>query len=324
VSGPIIVTGPDRSGTTLMYSLLASHPDVSMVRRTNLWRWFRGRFGDLSVPANLDRCLDTMVRYQRLEVLEINPQHVKDELRGGPITYGRLFRLVHEQHARRHSKPRWGDKSLHHEHHADQVLADLPDATIIHLLRDPRDRHASVVKRYGTTDRSRAGITARWLSSTRAGERNATRHPDRYLLVRFEDLARHPEATVRVVCDAVDLDYDPAMLGLGGAADAPADDAGNSSFERIAPGTISTRPIGRFRTVLEPDDIAAIQALAGRAMRRHGYDPEPIPMDGRHRVAFAGALLGDTVQLGAALARSKVEHRTATVPAQRLRAGAVR
>ena len=45
---PIFIAGPDRSGTTLLYALLASHPNISMVRRTNFWRWFYGRYGDLS------------------------------------------------------------------------------------------------------------------------------------------------------------------------------------------------------------------------------------------------------------------------------------
>ncbi|MGH9260048.1 MAG: sulfotransferase, partial [Acidimicrobiales bacterium] len=54
-SAPLFIAGPDRSGTTLMYALLASHPDVSMVRRTNMWRYFHGRYGDLAEPANLER-----------------------------------------------------------------------------------------------------------------------------------------------------------------------------------------------------------------------------------------------------------------------------
>ena len=57
-TAPIFIAGPDRSGTTLMFALLASHPNLSMVRRTNMWRYFHGRYGDLGDPQNLERCLD--------------------------------------------------------------------------------------------------------------------------------------------------------------------------------------------------------------------------------------------------------------------------
>ena len=37
--GPVFIAGADRSGTTLLFALLASHPNISMSRRTNAgWR----------------------------------------------------------------------------------------------------------------------------------------------------------------------------------------------------------------------------------------------------------------------------------------------
>ena len=157
---PILVTGADRSGTSLMFALLASHPRISMVRRTNLWRWFYGGFGDLSEPANLDRCLETMLRYKRLQQLEPSPERIRREFASGKPTYGRLFALLHVQNAMRSNKQRWGDKSLHTEHFADRVFAEFPEAKMIHMIRDPRDRYASISRRYqrriGTHHRAHA------------------------------------------------------------------------------------------------------------------------------------------------------------------------
>ena len=51
---PIFLAGPDRSGTSLIYALLASHPNISMVRRTNMWRYFYNRYGDLHNPQNFE------------------------------------------------------------------------------------------------------------------------------------------------------------------------------------------------------------------------------------------------------------------------------
>jgi hypothetical protein len=74
---PIFVAGPDRSGTTLIYALLASHPNISMVRRTNMWRYFYGRYGDLRKAANFERCLGDMSHYNRMRHLQPDPERIR-------------------------------------------------------------------------------------------------------------------------------------------------------------------------------------------------------------------------------------------------------
>jgi hypothetical protein len=286
-SGPILVTGADRSGTTLLYALLASHPAISMVRRTNMWRWFDRAYGDLADPRNLDRCLGDMLRYERLLVLRPDVGRIRSEFSHGEPSYGRLFSIFHEHHASRRGRPRWGDKSLHTEYAADRVFAELPDARMIHLVRDPRDRHASVIRRYDGRTKGIGAVTGRWLLSERQGRRNAQRYPDRYLLLRYETLATSPEHTMRAVCDFIDEPFLPEMLGMGDVPDRD-DFSGNSSFESFAPGVISTRSIGRYRSVLDEREIALIQRCTARAMRRHGYEPEPVQLTRSQARSFYG------------------------------------
>jgi Sulfotransferase family len=282
---PLFIAGPDRSGTTLMYALLASHPDVSMVRRTNMWRYFHGRYGDLAEPANLERCLDAMVGYRRMRHLRPDRDRVRREFLRGPPTYGRLFALFHEHNAERVGATRWGDKSLHTEHYADRVFAEFPDARVIHMVRDPRDRYASVRARHGR-ELSRVGAaTGRWLASTRAARRNQARYADRYVLVRYEDLARAPGPTMRRVCAAVGLRYSASLLSLSGAPE-HRDRGGNSSFGDLGPGTISTRAVGRFREALSPADVCFIQLAAGRQMAALGYDRVGVELTGPARLRF--------------------------------------
>jgi hypothetical protein len=282
---PLFIAGADRSGTTLMYALLASHPDVSMVRRTNMWRYFHRRYGDLAQPANLERCLDAMVGYRRMRHLDPDPDRIRQEFLEGPPTYGRLFALFHQHHAERVGASRWGDKSLHTEHSADRVFSEFPDARIIHMVRDPRDRYASVRARNGQ-ELSRVGAaTGRWLASARAGRRNRARYPGRYLIVRYEDLAEAPDPTMRQVCAAVGLEYTPALLAMTGAPD-HRDAGGNSSFGDIVPGTISTGAIGRFRGAVPPVDVAFIQLVAGRQMAAIGYERAGVELTGPGRVRF--------------------------------------
>jgi len=283
MNSPIFLTGPDRSGTTLGYALLASHSRISMVRRTNMFRWFHGKFGNLADPANFERCLETMLRYRRLEVLGPDEERIRREFREGPPSYGRLFELLHRHRAEAVGKPRWGDKSLHGEHDADQIFAEFPDARIIHMVRDPRDRQASVGRRPGRTPKHIGNVTAQWLASTRRGTANQARHPDSYLMVRYEDLASSPEPTLRRICEFIREDFEPAMLTMEGAPD---HEEGNSSFEPIAARTISTRSIGRYRTVLSPADIGFIEKVAGREMYELGYHLDRPVLTGTTQLKF--------------------------------------
>ncbi|HEX2142117.1 MAG TPA: sulfotransferase [Candidatus Limnocylindria bacterium] len=275
---PVFVGGLDRTGTSLMYALLASHPDMAMSRRTNWWTYFYGRFGVLADDRNLDRCLATMARYRRHRKLEPDFERLRADFVAGKRSYGRLFALLKEQHAERLGRPRWGDKSLHTERYADIVYSEFPDARILHMVRDPRDRYASVIKRW---KRVRGGVgagTAAWLSSVRLAERNLRAHGERYRIVRYEELVSEPEAMVRDLCGFLELPFVPAMLRLEG--DAVFGESMNSSYGAIPKGTITAASVGRYRGVMRPHEIAFMQWRAGREMERHGYAPDDVELDG--------------------------------------------
>jgi Sulfotransferase family len=283
---PVFVAGLERSGTSLMYALLASHPRIAMTRRTNLWAHFYGQYGDLGDDANLDRCLDTMMRYRRLVKLRPDPERLRRELRAGERTYGRLFALLCEQHAEQLGKPRWGDKSLNTERYTQAIVDAYPGARILHMIRDPRDRFASSLTRW---QRRRGGIgagTAEWLASARLALRNAGDHPGAYRLIRYETLVSAPEQTLRDVCDFIGEPFAPEMLAMQGAPDFAARGS-NSSYGRRTPGAITTSSVGRFREVLSPRQVAFVQRLARAEMAWFGYAPDPVPLPALGRVRFA-------------------------------------
>jgi hypothetical protein len=282
---PIFIAGPDRSGTTLLYALLASHPNISMVRRTNFWRWFYHRYGDLHEEANFERLLDSMLRYKRIQPLNPDGERIRREFWQGEPSYGRVFALFQQHNAERIGKPRWGDKSLHTEHFIEEVLAEFPNAKFIHMSRDPRDRYASVRKRFGKDTPRLGAATGRWLSSMRLAERNKQKYPENYMIVRFEDLAAKPEEASRKICDFIGEEYSPEMLTMEGASKYR-DSGGNSSFEQIKPGAISTSPIGRYRKVLSAAEIAFIQLFTGKEMQALDYQKETVTLHFAEAIKF--------------------------------------
>jgi hypothetical protein len=283
--GPVFVAGLERSGTSLLYALLASHPNIAMTRRTNLWTHFYEQYGDLADDANLDRCIDVMLQYKRLVKLDPDEQRLRQEFRSGDATYARLFALLEQQHADRVGRPRWGDKSLHTERYAEPIFAGYPGARILHMMRDPRDRFASSLTRWRTRRGGAGAGTAEWLSSARMGARNSARFPAQYLVVGYETLAAQPQQTMREICAFIDEPYSPGMLEMRGARDFR-DQGSNSSYGARPVGVISTDSIGRFNEVLSARQIAFIQRSAGAEMTALGYAPVAVRLTGRERTMF--------------------------------------
>jgi hypothetical protein len=284
--GPVFIGGVERSGTSLLYALLASHPNLAMTRRTNLWPYFYNQYGDLNQPENVERLFKVMRRYRRLHVINLDFDLLFQEFCQGERSYIRLFTLLWEQVARTRGKPRWGDKSLNTERYADLIFASYPGARLLHIVRDPRDRYASALKRWKKIRGGAGSGTAMWLASVAMAERNLERYPDQYMVVRYESLAEDPENTLKKVCAFIDEEYTPAMLSMKGA-EAFRDTGGNSSFEPHETGRISSRSIGRFRKALPQRAIAFMQAVAGREMNTYGYAPEPLALSLSERLVFS-------------------------------------
>ena len=318
-NGPVFVAGLERSGTSLLYALLASHPRIAMTRRTNMWTHFYGQYGDLGDDRNLDRCIDVMLQYKRLVKLDPDEARLRREFRSGASTYARLFALLEQQSADRLGKPRWGDKSLHTERYAEPIMAGYPGARILHMMRDPRDRFASSLARWEVRRGGVGAGTAEWLSSARLAESNLARFPRQYMIVRYETLATYPERTLQQVCTFIDEPYTPEMLQMEGAREFR-DQGSNSSYGARQVGVISTDSIGRFTTVLSKRQVAFIQAVAGRRMRALGYDVDPVPLSRGERMAFGLVDLPlETVRLLAWRVRHDVRERAGRpVPEYRL------
>jgi hypothetical protein len=274
-AGPIFLAGADRSGIGLLGDLLDQHPAFALSRRTNFWTFYDGRFGDLTDPASLDRCISAMMRFRRIRDLGVDPDRLRSEFLESPDRdYARLFALIGEQHAAGRGKPRWGDKSLNSEHHADRILGAYPTARMIQVIRDPRDRHASVTSHRGGKRGGVASSSAEWRDSIRWAERNLATHPDRYRVIRYEDLVADPTVVIGSVCDFVGEPLDAASLTP------PSQHGGTGP-------PIHTRSVGRFRLDVDSRQVAFIERTLSEEMARHGYQITGPPLGAMEQ----GALL---------------------------------
>lgn len=266
--GPIFIGGASRSGKTLLRWMVSSHSRIAISRRTDLWTQVFGRYGDLSRPEDFDRCLDAILERKQLVALEIDRERLVGQFRVGPATYGRLFELIHLQYAARSGKRRWGDQSGLIEVVADTVLAAYPAAKMIQLVRDPRDRHVALATERPDRRSSVGASTSEWNLSVGAAVRTGQSHPERFTVVRYEDLVREPERVMVGLCSFLGEQFEPSMVSLEGVARYQGDPEGG--------GPITDEYVGVHRGRMDSTDLAFMQRVARSSMAAFGYDPEPV------------------------------------------------
>ncbi|MGF1465716.1 MAG: sulfotransferase [Sandaracinaceae bacterium] len=165
---PIIIGGCGRSGTTLLSSVLSCHPHVHPIdRETNAFSpaGYTAR-PDLSLPVRWDWLYLSVLR----RGVQPDERHVCEKTPRNVRAFGRL-------------------------------LSRIPEARLIHIVRDGRD---VVTSRHPLhPERGWYVSPRRWVEDVTAGL--AHRDHPRVLTVRYEDLVLEYERVVRVLCAFLDL-----------------------------------------------------------------------------------------------------------------------
>jgi hypothetical protein len=270
-----------------MRAFLVSHPNIAIPAvGSNMWTYFYGQYGDLGQLDNFERCLNALLHYKHVRFLQPDPERIRQEFWQGPPTYARLFALFLIHFAEREGKPRWGAQTGLIERYAPQLFAAYPGLKIIHMLRDPRDRYEASLARWPDGKGRAGGAVARWLYSTRLAEQHVQNYPGQYKIVRFESMVSQPEETLRDVCAFLGETFMPEMLSMEGAL---------RQRDRLLKGTalapgqspVSPTYIGGFRGKVPLREIAFMQLQAGRKMRAHGYEPDPLYFSSKDWLTFA-------------------------------------
>lgn len=283
---PIFIGGLDRCGKTTLRAFLQSHPNISIPAvGSNMWTYFYNQYGDLKRRENFERCLDAMLHYKHVRFLEPDIDRIRSEFWQGEPTYARLFALFQQQNAEREGKPRWGDQTGLIERYADQVFAAYPDAKIIHMIRDPRDRYASSQAHFPNGKARSGGAVARWIYTIYLAKRNLSKYPNRYMIAMFEDMVYKTEQTIRNVCNFLGEKFYPEMLGMPDATE-HRDKLIRRSHGNHKRPPLSPQYIGIYREGVSMQEIAFIQSIARHSLAHFEYALEPIHFSLRERMQY--------------------------------------
>lgn len=270
------ITGASRSGTTVLSFVLRNHSAVFGLKELQYFgqAWDpRGSRRHFTKNEAIAAAAD-MLATQEHGVLNrvTGPEHRREaativsSLGPAGTDPVELFAAVANGLAASGGKAIACEQTPRYIFYARALLDLYPAAHVIHIVRDPRAVMASQKKRWQrrrlALNASRAPryeslrtwvnyhpyTIARLWSRATAVAVALESHP-RVTLVRFEDLVRDSEATVRRLCDRIGIAFEPAMLDVGQV---------NSSHQSSVGGMrrgLHSDAIDKWQDVLSPAEI---------------------------------------------------------------------
>jgi hypothetical protein len=285
-TAPVFVVGCPRSGTTLLYHMLLSAGNFAMYRaESQVFNVLEPRFGDLSKASHRQKLLQAWCGSALFSKTGLDAEEVKEKVMGECRNGGDFLRLVMQAMARRQNVERWADSTPEHVLYLDRIKATIPNALVIHIIRDGRDVALSLQKqawiRPFPWDRAKSLEVAAlyWEWIVEEGRKRGKVLGRDYVEIHYEDLVQNPREMLALLSRFVeqDLDYDRITRVGVGAVSHP-----NSSFAVEAEEGEFT-PVERWKNSLDARQLAVLGELIGKTLQEFGYPLESsgTPVAGR-------------------------------------------
>ena len=272
---PIFVLGVQRSGTTMLRLMLNNHPNIAMPHETAFITQFTSRlqdYGDLQDRRNARRLLDDIAAHPFVVRGDLIPD--KKAVFDQPITsYADLIDAIMSEYARFLGKPRWGDKTPGYTPEINILWNLFPDAKLIHLIRDGQGVAISQ-RRIGWCPNNLHLLADDWRWKTVICHKvGTTLGSDRYLELRYEDLVRDSEGTLRHVCRFIGEAYIETMLRYHEDAMRVVPKE-SLQWHRNSVRAPDPNKVFAWKRELSPSDRVIYDEVAGDALELFGYERE--------------------------------------------------
>ncbi len=268
---PVFVCGVGRSGTSLLQSMLNAHPDLCFPPETHFFRrYVMGASGEWNEAARKD-LIEKLSKDQdfaraSIDATELLSHRYSDE---GPAG---VFRALLECVAMRSHKSRIGDKDPKNIDALTALGTEFPEGYALHVIRDPRDVLVSRMKAAWSAHRPWYVHPLIYSEQLRRGRDEGMRvFGLRYLELHYEELIGAPEATLRRICDHIELPWNPSMLDFGQSA-AQLVDPKEMSWKKETLGPLLAGNSGKWRKALTPWQVSYTESVCAEAFDSLGYE----------------------------------------------------
>lgn len=257
------ITGEQRSGTTLLSVILGRHSKV-LVGEDAIGFRLVSCFGLLEkvFPFNahhsVDEVLDWLVKidYKGRLAEFIDVENIKNYPDLRSLVKASTEKLLNEK-----EKQVWGDKVPNMQHHIGDLLKLIPEARIIHIVRDGRAVAASKLKR---TYRNPLVSGQDWVDGNAKGIANQKLiGEEQYKIIRYEDLLTKPDDVLKEVCEFLSIEYEENMTLA---------DSQTEAKESYVKSTLDATKIDSFKEDFKPSTLRRLEKIQAPLLNYFGYE----------------------------------------------------
>jgi peptidoglycan/xylan/chitin deacetylase (PgdA/CDA1 family) len=204
----IFLVGAPRSGTTILQSLLAAHPEIISFPESKFFHYLLYE----EFVANLPTRLEGFLRD------EINRPEFLHDFDASETTENQaswfvrvLDSLATEQH-----KTIWLEKTPEHIYFIEDIQRLVPDTKFIHILRNGMDAIASMYEATRSFNDLWGGVwdlehcIERWRYAVLTSYKYVNN--SNHIFVKYEELVDNKKLVLETICNFIEIEYNPAML----------------------------------------------------------------------------------------------------------------
>ncbi|MCG8571818.1 MAG: sulfotransferase [Spirochaetes bacterium] len=268
------VVGRGRSGTTLLASMLNSHPGIAVPPEALFIMTLYSTYCHINrwTTKKLLKFYEDLMTEEWLQNWNLDNEKLKKDLLAckGQTTFSELCKIVY-MHYWRASKNNEnlviGDKNPQYSLFVDVLIELFPDAQFIHITRDYRDNILSF-KNVRFDLNLTSALAHRWKKYNQMILKMKDKYPEKFLTIRYEDLVAEPETTLRKITSFISIEYHSAMLDFhkNQTQELP-------SFHKNLKRPIVKQNINKWKSKMSADDIEQADYICDKTGKLFGYYP---------------------------------------------------
>ena len=246
---PIFIIGCQRTGSTLLSSILNQFSEIDIMYEMHMLEpswihkdlsyWIKKKVGDFRNDDNIPKLIELIYSKQLFGMfwksIDLNKNILQYEIFKSDRTLKSIFQILLIENCKLHKKKVCGAKFPVHFSYINKLVEWFPSCKIIHATRDVRGIYSSQANKYilkpgfsktsDVVNDSHTGSNIKtiilkfkmfvficlqftWASIIH----KRSKRLKNYKLVRYEDIVLKPEATLKDLCQFLEIDFKEDML----------------------------------------------------------------------------------------------------------------
>jgi len=271
---PLFIVGAPRSGTTLLTSFLASHPNIISGAETQFFnkigigtKSLNAALKDKNWPTAAVALMEkrlTLSGQSVLDLYEKTPDYLMKFLSAKQPSLKAMLESIVVPENFDSTQIRWLEKTPNHLNHLTELGESFPNAKIILIHRDFRDSASSIPKLPWATDSivENAALIASWFD-------NLDGRRDDILFVKYEDLVLDCKESLERVFEFIGEEFFDEILLRQGASDVTTK---GEPWKKDVHRKIDTSNLSKWKSSMPTDVLKQVEAITRPALERCGYD----------------------------------------------------